>query len=372
MNIVRTFATTTLVSLLVVAAFQFTSISAANAAPCGGLNQKACPPLKPGPQCGAWLTKVNKFCRPCGGRNQRACPVLKAGKTCKPGLSRRSGRCVRLSPCGGINQRTCTKRERLFACNKGLEKRNGRCITRQVAQCGHLHQKPCKLVVGRRRCIDGLRVDLVKNRCVRQKYSLKQIGRQCIKQYKPMAPTMARLAKCLLTPKVVRVIRPLLKKKNGKLANRIKKVLLEGQCLPQINAAALAARRNGFKAISFGIGAQVGAGGGATSEVFLAMSTYLRGKPHLYEVLGWQFGWTLGGDITGVVTAHLGEPATLAGKGQTFSVGLKAVGGAGMAVGISPAVGDKPARCSYLAVNAGVGAAANVGTIGRSTSVKLF
>ncbi len=67
----------------------------AQAAQCGGLNQQACPVLKRGPVCKAWLTKVGRFCRPCGGLNQRACPVLKGGKTCKPGLRRRRGICVR-------------------------------------------------------------------------------------------------------------------------------------------------------------------------------------------------------------------------------------------------------------------------------------
>jgi hypothetical protein len=79
---------------VVFGATQFVDIPLAQAAPCGGLNQRACPLLKKGPQCGQWLVNVNKFCRPCGGLNQRACPIIAKGPTCKPGLSRKNNMCV--------------------------------------------------------------------------------------------------------------------------------------------------------------------------------------------------------------------------------------------------------------------------------------
>jgi hypothetical protein len=77
---------------------QFVGPPLAQAASCGGLNQRACPLLKRGPQCGQWLVNVNKFCRPCGGLNQRACPIIAKGPTCKPGLSRKNNRCVKATP----------------------------------------------------------------------------------------------------------------------------------------------------------------------------------------------------------------------------------------------------------------------------------
>lgn len=81
-------------ALILAAALAFAP--AAEAAPCGGLNQPVCKkfpnPLKA--QCGQWLRNVKGHCRPCGGRNQHACPVLAKGPVCKPGLERRGGTCV--------------------------------------------------------------------------------------------------------------------------------------------------------------------------------------------------------------------------------------------------------------------------------------
>jgi hypothetical protein len=71
------------------------TVTPAAAAPCGGLNQRACPPLKKGPVCKQWLRKVNKTCRPCGGLNQKACAVLAKGRVCKTGLTKKRGKCVR-------------------------------------------------------------------------------------------------------------------------------------------------------------------------------------------------------------------------------------------------------------------------------------
>lgn len=82
-----------LLALLICAATPFLAAAPAQAA-CGGLNQKACPVFKKGPQCGRWLTNVKGTCRPCGGKNQRACPITKKGKACKSGLGWKLGKCV--------------------------------------------------------------------------------------------------------------------------------------------------------------------------------------------------------------------------------------------------------------------------------------
>ena len=361
-----------LVVLLTVALFTSPWVSHAEAARCGGPNQRACPALQRGPQCNAWLTKIRGVCRRCGGQGQRACPIIKAGRTCRPGLRRVRGVCVRRLPCGANGQRACRLGERVTACNRGLEKRRGRCVTRTAANCGALNQKPCRLVVGRKRCNQGLRPNITQTKCVRPRYSARELGRQCIRQYRPMAPAMARLARCLLAPPVVRVIKPLLDKKNGRLGNRVKEALLGSACAGQVAQLAATAARRGFRTISLGLGSQVGVGAGANSEIFIALSTRnIRSRAYVYESLGYQLGFGLGADISGVVTVHFKSPARLAGKSQTFSAGFKAVGGGGIAVGLEPRQGNREASCGSLGVSAGVGAAANAGSVGRSITVRL-
>lgn len=185
-------------------------------------------------------------------------------------------------------------------------------------------------------------------------------------------PAMARLGRCLLTPPVVRVIKPLLNKKNGRLGNRVKEALLGSACAGQMAQLAATAAQRGFQTISFGLGSQVGAGVGANSEIFIALSTRnLRSRAFVYETLGYQLGFGLGADVSGVVTVHFKAPPRLAGKSQTFSAGFKAAGGAGVAVGLEPRQGRREASCGSLGVNAGVGAAANAGSVGRSITVRL-
>ena len=91
------------------------AVTPAEAARCGGLNQKACPAIRKGPVCNRWLRKVKKVCRPCGGLNQRACAVVAKGRVCKPGLRRKKGRCV---PRGNDNAALRARAKKLTRMNK--------------------------------------------------------------------------------------------------------------------------------------------------------------------------------------------------------------------------------------------------------------
>ncbi len=132
---------------------------------CGGLNQRACPILKKGPQCDRGLRKVRGVCvrakskpkpiriiRPkpkkCGGLNEPACPLLKRGAPCKSGLANIRGICVR---CGGLNQLACPPLKKGPQCQRGLIKINGRCI-----QCGGQNQRACPLLKKGTPCKPGL------------------------------------------------------------------------------------------------------------------------------------------------------------------------------------------------------------------------
>lgn len=100
----------------------------ANAANCGGVNQKACPALKKGPQCNQWLAKVKKICRPCGGLHQKACPVLKKGKPCKPGLKWKLGKCVKKVAKGNFKTRILQNARRTSTRLKPLIRKIGQVI----------------------------------------------------------------------------------------------------------------------------------------------------------------------------------------------------------------------------------------------------
>jgi hypothetical protein len=88
----------------------------AQAKNCGGYNQKACPVIRPGPQCDRWLRNVRGRCLRCGGVNQRACAALKSGPQCRSGLRKVRSRCLRLV-CGGLNQSGCPGFNK---CDRGL------------------------------------------------------------------------------------------------------------------------------------------------------------------------------------------------------------------------------------------------------------
>lgn len=84
----------TLALLLTASAAALVSASPAEAATCGGKNQKACAWFKKGNECGNWLREVGGICKPCGSKNQRACKVISRGPACKSGLLIKKGKCV--------------------------------------------------------------------------------------------------------------------------------------------------------------------------------------------------------------------------------------------------------------------------------------
>ena len=126
----------------------------AHARVCGGLNQRACPKILPGPQCKSGLIIVNKRCvrtrvlpRPgipkrCGGLRQPACPKVLPGPECRAGLKKVRGICLPASRppkpkptpirCGGLNQRACPKFLPGPECKAGLRKVRGFCVRQTV------------------------------------------------------------------------------------------------------------------------------------------------------------------------------------------------------------------------------------------------
>ena len=143
---------------------------------CGGLNQRACPKVLPGPQCKAGLIKVGKWCRknrpgtrpikprPCGKLGQPACPKILPGPQCQPGLKNIRGRCLRFihrplpgpHRCGGLRQRACPKVLPGPQCKRGLRVVRGICVPGlrppRPTRCGGLRQRACPKVLPGRSC----------------------------------------------------------------------------------------------------------------------------------------------------------------------------------------------------------------------------
>ncbi len=271
------------------------------------------------------------------------------------------------------NQRPCKLWERVPSCNKGLIEyvHPNVCAPPKVRfVCGGLNQRPCKVFERIPSCDRGLAEDFIKNLCVKKSNlnSAAALGKQCYRDFKPMAPSFLRVALCFYRPPVLRILKPLLRKKQNA---KLKDFLLAGTCAPELKAAASVMQSRGFKSLSIGIGGEVGAIVGANSQFFVALDTTLRGKAYVYETLGWQIGTAAGGSVNAIVTAYYPRASQLAGKGQGFSVSLKALGGAGGAVGLSYAERGQSPRCTSFSAGVGAGAEANAGSLSRTTTLRL-
>lgn len=277
--------------------------------------------------------------------------------------------------CGGNNQRACKVWQRVPSCNKGLTelRRPGYCTRAPKVQritCGALNRKPCPVTVRIPSCDRGLKEDFVRNRCVRKTSagSAVELGKTCFGQLKRLTGSLIPAAECLVTRGVPAKLKPMFAQRR---TSDIVGTLLQGACAAQIRKTAGDLRRNGLASMSLGISGDIGLGIGAASEFFVALDTSLKGRAYLYETLGFRVGKVVGGSVNGVVTAHLAPARSLAGDGQSFSVSLKALGGAGGSVGFSYSRGDRKPGCTGISAAAGVGAEVNAGAVGRSTTIRL-
>ena len=280
--------------------------------------------------------------------------------------------------CGGNNQRACKVWERIPSCNKGLSEINrpGFCtkpkpiiVLPKPVSCGANGQRPCLVVERVPSCDAGLVEDFVRNQCVQKATGHKEVAKACYKNFKTVTKAMVPVANCVNRMNDLQNIVAQFKAKN---ADAVTQSLVHGVCKQQVAHAAQVMRQNGFASLSLGISGEVGTGIGAVSEFFLAINTNLQGRPHLYESIGYKFGYFTGGSLNGVITAHRGSASSLAGDGQAFSASFKALGGAGFSAGLSYANGNQDPNCVSTSVVAGAGVEANAGSLNRFTTLKLY
>lgn len=283
--------------------------------------------------------------------------------------------------CGALNQRPCKVWERIPSCDKGLIEYVGpsRCapppskigpIKIPKIVCGAENQRPCTVVERIPSCDSGLVEDFVLNKCVKNvsANSLVELGKSCLKQYGRVAQSLARVASCSVRSGLAKALQGLFPQGDP---GAVKAAVLASACRGEIQSATQVIRNSGFRALSIGIGGDLGAGLRANSEFFLAVNADLSGRGYIYETLGFQFGNAVGGSVNGIVTAYKDAPHELAGDGQGFSVSLKALGGAGGGIGFSYENGTKKPYCSSISAAAGAGAEENTGALGRSTTLLL-
>lgn len=278
--------------------------STAEAASCGGKNQKACPALKKGPQCSAWLAKdKRKICRPCGGFKQKACPVLKAGKVCKDGLKKKRGMCV-------VNDKKASRK--FLKQITGLVKKN----TSHVNALGDFHS--CLKKKGRKRAL-----------------------RKAIKSKNSRAAS--RVINTCLTADIRRKLRA---KPRGLSAGR---------------------NPNYFNTLSVGLGGGVIVGIGASGDSGVVISLNGSGlKFYTNREFSYGLGLSVGADMNAGISRQVLSAGT--DRGRAIAASGRYIAGLGVAVDFSQHAFPKWNRFDGFTISGGLGGGAEIGTIYKSTA----
>lgn len=191
-----------------------------------------------------------------------------------------------------------------------------------------------------------------------------ELGKNCYEDFKPMGGAMLKYLACQAGLGNINALNQIL------LANKVedaKNILAAQACMNEFNDLVRTVSRKGFKSLSLGVSGELGAIIGGSGEAFIASNLDL-GSPTIYGSLGAGIGSQVGGGVNGVVSVYYDKANKLSGKGKSFAVSLKAVGGAGGAVGISS--GSSP-RCESFSATAGAGAEVNAGSVSATRTFKL-
>ncbi len=191
----------------------------AHAKTCGGLKEKACPKILPGPQCKKGLKVVDKICLPdgkpdkpgklkCGGLKEKACPKILPGPQCKKGLKVVGEICLPNGKpdkpgkpkCGGLKQKACPKIWPGPQCKPGLKVVRGICLPAgrpdkpERPKCGGLKQPACPPSLPGPECRNGL-VNVI-GICIRKRESGDPEALKCGGFMRPGCPKKVRVPAC--------------------------------------------------------------------------------------------------------------------------------------------------------------------------------
>lgn len=194
--------------------------------------------------------------------------------------------------------------------------------------------------------------------------SVAQIGKRCYEDFKPMGSAMLKYGACQAGLRNFNVIKKAISKRDEATAISL---LNAATCRNELNNMVRALKRKGFKSFSLGVSGDVGLLIGASGEALIASNLDLN-QPSFYGTVGAGMGPMAGGSLSGVVTAYYNDANDLSGKGKSFAVSLKVLGGAGGAVGLSS--GSTPS-CESFSATAGAGLGGNAGSISSTRTFKL-
>ncbi|WP_031434999.1 hypothetical protein [Methylomarinum vadi] len=192
-----------------------------------------------------------------------------------------------------------------------------------------------------------------------------QVGRNCYRDFEPMGKAMLKYQACQMGLGNFNALKRTLA---ARKAEDAKNILAAKACINEFNNLVNTVRHKGFKSLSLGVSGELGAIIGGSGEAFLASNLDLS-SPTMYGSLGAGIGSQVGGGLNGVVSVYYDKADKLSGKGKSFSVSLKALGGAGGSVGLSS--GRSP-RCESFSATAGAGAEVNAGSVSTTRTFKLI
>jgi hypothetical protein len=191
-----------------------------------------------------------------------------------------------------------------------------------------------------------------------------QIGRNCYQDFEPMGKSMLKYLTCQAG---LGNINALQKTLTAKRVEDAKDILAARACYYEFTSMVETVRRKGFQSLSLGVSGELSAVIGGYGEAFVASNLDLT-SPTLYGTLGVGLGTQAGGSLNGVVSVYYERADNLKGNGKSFAVSLKAVGGAGGAVGLSS--GSSP-RCESFSATAGAGGEVNAGSVSLTKTFRL-
>lgn len=191
-----------------------------------------------------------------------------------------------------------------------------------------------------------------------------QIGKRCYEDFKPMGRAMLKYGACQAGLRNFNMVKTAISKRDENAAIEL---INAATCQNEFKNMVSVLNSKGFRSISLGVSGDVAVIIGASGEASIASNIDLS-KPTFYGTVGAGLGTQAGVGLNGVVSAYYAKADQLSGKGKSFSVSLKAMGGAGGAVGLSS--GSSPS-CESFSASAGAGAAVNAGSISSTHTFKL-
>jgi hypothetical protein len=283
----------------------------------------------------------------CGGKDQRPCKVWERIPSCNKGLYENFGK--------------------------------GRCLAKAVPgkDCGRENQRPCKVWERIPSCNPGMVEDFAKGKCVRNRDAeLRQLASKLIAGAAAHQRTMSKIAGCMANPARMNRFQTAVKKKDMKTAQSVTNQCVSPAEMASLRAApqGLARAPSGksaqqyFNSLSIGIGAGAMVFIGGDGELGLDIDLDGKLPPRFYTSGDYAFG--LGVNVGADVIVSVSRDQVVPNVSNNLSVVAagKYLAGGGIAAVFNYGDPLKDDVFNGFAVNGGAGVGAEIGTIHKSNS----